>query len=744
MVIIMKLNKRYARSIKSNLSFYVSATVLTIMTLFLFFIMNIAGNAIWEFGDEFFASQKVEDANFTTYLPITEEERTELENKYSLTLEPQYYSNIETDGVTARVFRKTNEINLYSVTEGRDIEKNDEIIISEGYAVFNKVGLGDRLTIGDKSYTVTGFFQRPDYLYMLQNESDSYKNVTTFFLAYVTDEEYESIGGENCIYLVRYQEENQTEFRKEVNETYYMRTYIAAKENMRIDMVKMQAEMFRIMSYIILVVMPLVVVVLVSIVINRKVRSEQKLIGTLTALGYKKSKLMLHYAGFAMIPGLLGGIFAVIFTMFFAQPFGEVCLVDYEPMRIECHLNPVAALLGIIVPTVMYVMAAMRSVNKLLKKDAVLLLNQNAEQGGMNYKNMLVKRKISFRMKYALRSLIGNPSRTFVVFLGVFLGSYIAFLGYSFLDTMDNTKKNMVDEMGSFEYQYVLNELVTGNEYGGEAVIMSAMENEAGDQFSIIGTTDDNPYLELKDMDGNRIRLADGYYITSIAAMLQGVQSGDTIVLCNPLTMEEHEITVAGIIDNDMQNAIFSNKENVAQVVGIDKTVSNVVMSDVELDIPESKIIQTIKKTDAKEQFQNMSNQMNVMIYFLIGIGAVICVASIYVAVNMLVSENSTNISMLKVLGYKDKQINRIVLNVNHVLLPVGFVASIPLVFASTHWFLVFLASFIGVLPKAYIAPQSFVYTALLVCGSYFGTLCLLRRKVSKVDMVECLKGNRE
>ena len=74
-----------------------------------------------------------------------------------------------------------------------------------------------------------------------------------------------------------------------------MRTYLSAKENMRIDMVKMQAEMFSAMSYIILVVMPLVVVVLVSIVINRKVKSEQKLIGTLTALGYKKSTLMLFY-----------------------------------------------------------------------------------------------------------------------------------------------------------------------------------------------------------------------------------------------------------------------------------------------------------------------------------------------------------------------------------------------------------------------------------------------------------------
>lgn len=740
----MELNKRYFRSIRSNISFYVSSTVLTIMTLFLFFMMNIAGSAIWVFGDEFFETQNVEHANFITYLPISEEEIEELEDEYSVNMEIQYYSNIETDGVTARVFKKTSEINLYSVTEGRDVETNDEIIISEGYAVFNKISLGDQITIGNKAYTVTGFFQRPDYLYMLQNEGDSYKNVTTFYLAYVTDEEYDNIGGENCLYLVRYEEDNQADFRKAVNENYYMRTYISAKENMRIDMVKMQAEMFTVISYIILVIMPLIVVVLVSIVINRKVKSEQRLIGTLTALGYKKSKLMLHYAGFAMIPGVFGGIFAVIFSMIFAQPFGEVCLADYEPMRIECHVDPVAAMIGIIVPTFMYVFAAMYSVNKLLKKDTVLLLNGNSEQGEKSYKNMLVKNKVSFRVKYAMRSLIGNPSRTFVVFLGIFLGSYIALLGYSFLDTMDNTRENMVDNMGSFEYQYVLNELVEGNTYGGEPVIMSTMENTEGEQFSIIGTTDDNPYIELKDIDGNEINLNDGYYITSIMAMLQDVWTGEKMILRNPLTLEEFEITVAGILDNDMQNAVFSNKVDAAEIMGIDENVSNVVMSDVVLDIPDSKIIQTIKKDDAKEQFQNMSNQMNVMVYFLIGIGAVICVASIYVAVNMLVTENRTNISMLKVLGYRDKQINQIVLNVNHILLPIGFLLSIPLVFASTNWFMFFLAEFIGVLPKAYVEPWSFIYTVVLVCCSYFGSLFLLRHKVSKVDMVESLKGNRE
>lgn len=740
----MKLNKRYFRSIKSNLSFYVSSTVLTIMTLFLFFMMNIAGKSIWEFGDHFFATQNVEDANFTTYLPISEDEIEALEKEYAVSLEAQYYGNIETEGVTARVFKKTSEINLYSITEGKDALQNNEIIISEGYAVYNKVSIGDELMIGNKAYTVTGFFQRPDYLYMLQNESDSYKNVTTFFLAYVTDEEFETLDCENCLYLVRYEEDNQTEFRKEINEKYHMRTYLSAKENMRIDMVKMQAEMFIAISYIILLIMPLIVVVLVSIVINRKVKSEQKMIGTLTALGYKKSKLMLHYAGFAMIPGLFGGIFAAFLTVIFAQPFGEVGLMDYEPMRIECHLEPTAAILGIVIPTVMYVLAAMNSVNKLLKKDTVLLLNANSDQGKKRRRNILVKNKISFRIKYALRSLIGNPSRTFVILLGIFLGSYIALLGYSFLDTMEYTKKNMVDEMGSFEYQYVLNELVEGNEYGGEPIIMSTVENEAGEQFSIIGTSDTNPYLSLKDIQGREINLGDGYYITNVMAMLQNVKAGDKLMLCNPLTLEEDEITVAGIVDNDMQNAVFTNKENAAEILGIDENVSNVIMSDVELNIPDSKVIQTIKKTDAKEQFQNMSNQMNVMIYFLIGIGAIICVASIYVAVNMLVTENRSNISMLKVLGYKDKQINQIVLRINHILLPIGIIVSIPLVFASTNWFMAWLAEFIGVLPKAYIAPWSFIYTTILTCCSYFGSLFLLRRKVSKVDMVESLKGNRE
>ena len=189
----MRLNRRYARNIRENLSFYISATVLTVVTLLLYFLFNIAGNAIRDFGSEFFERNKVEDAHFSTYMLISSEEISELEEEYHLTLEPQRYINIETDGVTARVFSRTNKVDRYEITVGKDVVADDEVVISEGYAVENGISIGERLKIGEEEYKVTGFMQRPDYLYMLENEEDSYKNVTTFYLCYMSDDAFERL-----------------------------------------------------------------------------------------------------------------------------------------------------------------------------------------------------------------------------------------------------------------------------------------------------------------------------------------------------------------------------------------------------------------------------------------------------------------------------------------------------------------------------------------------------------------------
>lgn len=317
----MKLNRRYIRSIKENRSFYLSSTVLTVVTLLLYFLFNIAGNAILTFSVDFYERNKIEDAHFSTYMEIPEEELRELSDTYGVTLEKQRYINIETNGITARIFGRTETIDLYEITQGKDVADDSEIVLSEGYAVENDIKIGSDMKIGNKEYKVAGFMQRPDYLYMLESEDDSYKNISTFYLCYMTDREFEALGDTGCQYLVRYHQDSDVMgFRKAVHEQYYMRAYSAAEENPRITMVEQQAQMFIVMAYVLLCILPLVAVVLISIIISRKVKSEQRMIGTLSALGYKKGRLMFHYAGFAAIPGLVGGVLTAVISMAAAQP----------------------------------------------------------------------------------------------------------------------------------------------------------------------------------------------------------------------------------------------------------------------------------------------------------------------------------------------------------------------------------------------------------------------------------------
>ena len=740
----MKLRRRYVRNIQQNLSFYIASTVLTMAALFLFFLFHIAGNAILDFADEFFEKQKLEDAHFTTYIPITESDIEDMEEEYGITLEVQFYLNIYTDGTTARVFQKTRKVDLYNVTEGENADEKGEVILSEGYAVNMDISIGDQIRIGEEDYTVTGFFQRPDYLYMLENEDDSYKNISTFFLAYMSEKDFAELGETNCQYLVRYNGNDDADFRRAVNEKYHMYSYTAAEENQRIVMVRSQAEMFLIMSWMLLCILPLVAVALICIIINRKVKTEQQMIGTLSAMGYTRAQLAWHYAGFAAIPGIIGGVLTSVITAAVVQPYGELGLTDYEPMRISCSLSWYVAVLGIVIPTVMYILAALLSVRGLLRQNTVLLLNGSADEGRRKLRRVLAGRKLSFRVKFAVRSLIGSPARSFVVFLGIFLGSFIMLTGFSIYDSARHMADTVQEAAGEYEYQYVLGELLYEDPYGGELILAAPVEDEKGDALTVMGTDNEQSLLNLTDKEGQEISTKDGYYITSLTAYLCGWENGDRVTLYNPLSLEQIHIRISGIVENDTAQIIYTSRANAAEMTGVDKNAGNMIISEEKLDIPENIVESESRKSDLEEQVDTIIDQTSYMIDTMVGLGIVICIASVYVAVNMLVSENRSNISMLKVLGYPDRKIGRIVLGSNHVFLPLGILMSIPAAYVFCGLFFRMFADMMGMLVSPYLELKSCIMAAVLTAGSYLASMHFVGWKTRKVDAAECLKAQRE
>jgi putative ABC transport system permease protein len=193
-----------------------------------------------------------------------------------------------------------------------------------------------------------------------------------------------------------------------------------------------------------------------------------------------------------------------------------------------------------------------------------------------------------------------------------------------------------------------------------------------------------------------------------------------------------------------VQKSIVSGKHLVSELTGLDETKFNCILSDKPLSIPSAKVAEEVKASAFSEQTDTMMEMMDFMLWMIIFLGAIICIAAVYVAVDMMVSESRSNISMLKVLGYRDRQINRIVLNAHHILLPIGILLSIPAGFATTDLFFGMMVDYGVMRMETYISPRGYAIAIGLTVLCYVGSLYLLRRKVKRVDMIESLKDNRE
>ena len=115
-----------------------------------------------------------------------------------------------------------------------------------------------------------------------------------------------------------------------------------------------------------------------------------------------------------------------------------------------------------------------------------------------------------------------------------------------------------------------------------------------------------------------------------------------------------------------------------------------------------------------------------------------------YLISGMIVEENTVNISMLKILGYRKREIRNLVLTGNHLLLCIGFVVGIPLALAVGGSVCASSAETTGMLISLYVKPVSYLITLLIVLASYLLSLVLAGRKVERIEMTESLKRNNE
>ena len=811
----LKLNRRYPRNIKRSIIFYIAASLLTMLCVMSFALLYTCGVGIKNYVNDIFEKNVVEDANVETLTEISDEDIETYERDYHMLMEKQEYLNIlnakilDNNGkdVTAkntlvRVFKENFKINKYTITalnKGLNYTsindlQDDEIIINEKYATKHNITLdnnNNRIILGDKEFRVVGFFVRPDYLYGLINTTDSYPNYDAFLLAYVNDNVYNDFKDDSdgqisssVIYSLKYDIDGKTDvdaLRNNLFNEAITYQYNASATSGRIKTFYNRPKMYISFAFLALVIMPGLVVSIISIILSIKVKNDQKIIGTISALGYRDSEICYHYSILAMIPGIIGGILMTIIVYITAGYLGKLSTGDYEVMAIKYIYPWYAAVLGIVLPTFIYTLAAILTVKRLINRPITALLRGAGRESKSS--NLLVNKRMKITSKFAFRSLVLNGGRTFVVFLGILASTLVITLSLMQFDSISAIVSQAMKKAGDFEYEYTLKmpdiaaeEDMASEEYN----YMIATVYEYNDRkIPLMGASTDNMNLWYTTLtDGTKVTTLNrnSFYVSKLCAELMHIKKGDKVKIYSNFNKDELEFTVSGIIDNGLISYILTSKEvvissyyrTIMSLLDADDTfpsyikdilndyfdneettglenIYNIVLSKNVLDdrYDSANLVNVFQKSSIETQKEAKLKERAVIIYTVLVIGVLICIISVFTVVNVIIDDNQANISMMRVLGYKPKEINKMIISGYHYVVPLGIMAGIPLAYA------ILSAYFKRAIPNNnLIVPTTISYRSIIIIVftitiTYILTLLILSTKASKVNMTDSLKDNR-
>jgi putative ABC transport system permease protein len=743
----MKLSRRYSRNIVNNLSFYAGTAILTILIGVVVIATSSSAKTGKEVMADFIDENRVEDAQIYTMSPIPDEDIQALELEYNLEIEEMAYHDEVYQDYTLKILRANEKINLYHVTDGNDISTDSEMLISENFANANDLSIGDEVEVEGKNFRIVGFMVRVDYLFMLKDPSDAYTDYDAFGVAVISETAFAELEDNVSYYSVRYHEDNLIEFRKNVHEHYLITSYLAASSNTRIYGYEKQAETLDMVATGLTPFLFILVMLIIALILGRKLDSEQHQIGTLIALGYRKKELVRHYAVYPMIPGAIGGILGVGAGILGSYPICAFYFSIYEKLPYSLRLTWVSIVVTLIFPTLFYCLVAVYVVRKMLKKNAIEMLrniDKNTQKNKSNVTRMaFANSKMSFRKKYQLRSIMRHASRSVVVIIGIIGATTFALIGFAIKDAIDSLVDSATESV-PYEYIYYMNKVDFEVPKDAEsALVLNFEATNSTALFQMWGVNENTRYLDLVTDTGEDMAYGD-YYMTNAGAKAYGISEGDTFKFRNIITTEEFEIEISGIIDDNTNVAIYTSHDNVARFGGYGLEDNNVLISDNRLNISARTYTKVSSRSDLRESIESVVNMYYASAYMVIGFGFAIGMLVMYMITNMIIQENVMNISMLKILGYKPKEINAMVLHTNTALIPIGMVLAVPVTLGICIMSFAKSVESMGMYFPVALKPISYIIGFVVIALSYEISLLLLRAKTEKIDMVECLKESNE
>ncbi len=747
----MVIDKKIKRTMWESKPQYLGSLALIIISCLLYTMFNQLASNMANLTSSFEKKYVQEDASFITDQKLSN--IAGLESNFDMSMEEgASFDYPVTADKTLRVFSQNTKVDIPAIIEGKTISGN-EVLIDPAYAKANNLKTGDTIKIDDRAFTLAGYMSLPNYIYPLKSDTDLLSDPKSFGIAVISKDSFQAINKGNSFYAIKFHGDRISIDRRIAQLKDYLKNnnivilkWTNIADNPRVAFVTAKIDGINKVSSSMPVAILILTCILTGIVIWRMLKREAVGIGTLYALGYRRREILAHYLKYPLWIAITGGILGTVLGALTLRPMLEF-MVSYFNMPIDAAgFSPQLILLSILLPVIFLTISGYFVINRALKLSPVELMRGGRETSKIGWlERKLRLDRFNFAAKFKIREQLRSIPRSIFLLLGVVLATMLLLYGFAAKSSLDFLVKDTFEDTYRYQYEYVFNSLQQGQPLNGEAFSAAPFTLKSDNKtiIQVYGLNPASQYVSLKDKAGAKLT-TDQVIITRPLADQLKIRAGDTVQLVNKLDARGYDVAVDNIAETYIGNYIFMPLPKFNKMLKYPAGSYTGLFSNVKLDIPENKLLTTATSEDFKKSFDALTQPLQSIIGTIAFISFVIGLIVIYVVTSLIIEENKQNISLMKVLGYRRKELNSLILNSPSFIIVIGYLIGIPLLLASLSAMINSATRSINLTLPVRI-DYSYVFAGFVIIYlTYELSKALSKKKVNRISMTEILKAGSE
>ena len=452
-------------------------------------------------------------------------------------------------------------------------------------------------------------------------------------------------------------------------------SFVTAEDNVRIHAASDDVEMNNTIGMIAGVLLLVLIAYVLSVFVVHSIDQESAVIGALYALGVKRKDLMRHYILLPTLISLIGSAIgtALAYTKIGVRYQMQDTYYYYSLPDIAVQIRPYTIIYGVAIPPIICLIVTSLVIRKRLSRPVLILLKN--EQKAATGKDVKLG-NMKFMKLFRIRQILRERRTALTVVFGMFVSILLLVMSMEIYTYCHAVQDDYVADT-KFEYMYTYKYPSEEVPDGGYEAYAKTLKKEIyGYNFdvTVLGIKGNNPFFDVTLSDS-----ADKVTISSSISYKYGLKKGDVITLKDEENGKIYAFEIEAVTEYAPSFMVFLPYDKALDLFGEQDDYYNVVFADHDLGVEGGRLYSTLTRDDVKKAAGIFSDQMRSMIITIGAVSALIFASVLYLMMKVMIDRSSFSIALIKIFGYRNKEVKKMYLDGNFYIVLIGALVSIPL-----------------------------------------------------------------